>query len=55
MDMPPEVLEQLLDAGPKRQKESKSKSYEIFCLLTDPVIRTFLYPCRTLLAYVGGH
>ena len=46
MDMPPEVLEQLLDPGPK------CSPFRFLCVcvcvffFTDPVLRTFLYRCR---------
>ena len=40
MHMPTEVVEQLLDVGPE------CSSFCSFCLLTDPVLRAFLYHCR---------
>ena len=45
MDMPPEVVEQLLDPGPNLSLS--------FCFLTDPVLRTFLYRCRMVHADGG--
>ena len=40
MHMPPEVVEQLLDAGPK------CSSFCFLFVLTDPVFRAFLCHCR---------
>ena len=47
MDMPSEVVEQLLDASLKCSSFSPS-----FCLLTDPLLQTYLYHCR--MAHADG-